>query len=146
MDDGQREITGSDAKAQTIDYGAKKRRIILMLLAYSAILGITAVIFPDKDAPRDFVFFLPLLILGVSWCFTDAAERNYRMGRLMSLLLILFLGIGLPIYLFRTRGFGAFKTLAATLLLVGGMITCVVVAAFVTLYVGNAAGLLNLVH
>ncbi|MEI8022093.1 MAG: hypothetical protein WCH39_28040 [Schlesneria sp.] len=144
MDDGQHEITENDAKAQTIDYGVKKRRIILMLLAYSAILGITAVIFPDKDPPTDFVFFLPLLILGVSWCFTDAAERNYRMGRLMSLLLILFLALGLPIYLLRTRGFGAFKTLAATLLLVGGMLTCMVVAVIATVYAGNAAGLLNL--
>ena len=144
MDDSQRDITENTADAQTIDYAVKKRRIILMLLAYSAILGIIAVIFPDKDPPTDFVFFLALLILGVSWCFTDAAERNYRMGRLMSLLLILFLGIGLPIYFLRTRGFGAFKALAFTLLLVGAMCTCMFVAAFATVCVGNAAGLLNL--
>ena len=144
MDDRQHEIAGNDAKAGTIDYAVKKRRIILMLLAYSAILGIIACFVPDKDAPTDFVFGLPLLILGISWCFTDAAERNYRMGRLMSLLLILILGIGLPIYLLRTRGFGAFKSLAFTLLLIGGMFACMFVAAIATAYVGNAAGLLNL--
>ena len=144
MDDGQYEVAGNDAKAQTVDYGVKKRRIILMLLAYSTLLGIIAVIFPDKDAPTDFVFGLPLLILGISWCFTDAAERNYRMGRLMSLLLILILAIGLPIYLLRTRGFGAFKALAFTLLLIGAMFTCMFVAGYTVSYVGSATGLWDL--
>ncbi len=143
MDDGQHEITGNDTKAKRVDYGAKKRRIILMLLAYSTFLGIVEGIFPDTDAPTNFVVSLPLLILGVSWCFTDAAEHNFRVGRVTSLLLILFLALGLPIYLLRTCGFGAFKTLALTLCLIGVMLACTVVAAFVTAYGGKAVGLLN---
>ncbi len=144
MNDRQPEIAGDVAEAKSVTpYAVKKQRIILMLLAYSTFLGFLEVIFPDTDAPTDFVVGLPLLILGVSWCFTDAAERNFRVGRVTSLLLILFLALGLPIYLLRTRGFGGFKTLALTLCLIGVMLACMVVAAFVTAYAGHAAGLLN---
>ena len=143
MDDRPHEISGNDAEANVVTYAVKKRRIILMLLAYSTLAGIIEVIFPDTDSATDFVLSLPMLVLGVSWCFTDAAERGFRMGRLMSLLLILCLAVGLPVYLLRTRGFGAFKTLALTVLLVVVMSTCMVVAGYVTAYAGNAAGLWN---
>lgn len=65
MDDGQLEIAGDYAAAQTVEYGVRKRRLILMLLAYSAILGILSCFLPKEDSPMDFVAGLPLLILGV---------------------------------------------------------------------------------
>lgn len=141
MDDGQLEIAGDYAAAQTVEYGVRKRRLILMLLAYSAILGILSCFLPKEDSPMDFVAGLPLLILGVMWCFTDAAERDYRMGSLMKLVLVLMFIVGLPIYLFRTRGIGGFKALAFSLLLVGAMFTCMFITGYATLYFGSAAGL-----
>jgi hypothetical protein len=114
------EDAGDDA---SFSYAAKKRLIVILLLAYSAILGIVLCFLPEEDTPIDFVVGLPLLILGVSWCFTDAAERGHRIGRLMRLFLILVFIVGLPTYFLQTRGFGAFKTLALTFLLIVAMFT-----------------------
>ena len=98
---------------QPIVYAAKKRRVVMLLLVYSAILGILFCFLPEEDTPIDFIVTLPLLILAISWCFTDAAERDHRIGPRMRLLLILLFIVGLPIYLFQTRGIGAIKTLAS---------------------------------
>lgn len=124
----------------SFDYPGKKRRIVILLLAYSAILGIISCFLPEENTPLDFIAGLPLLILGISWCFTDAAQRNHRIVRLTRLLLILLFIVGLPIYFFQTRGIGAFKTLGLTLLLVGAMITCMFVTGIATLCAGDVAG------
>ena len=127
--------------AQTADDRLKSRRIVLMLLAYSAILGIIICFLPEEDTPLDYVVEFPLLILAVAWCFEDAHQRGHRIGRTMRFVLILFFLVGFPIYLFQTRGFGAFKSLGMALLLVGLMFTCMVATALATMYIGDAAGL-----
>ena len=127
-----------------IDYGAKKRRIILMLLACSAILGAISIFLPEDDRVLDFVVGLPLLILGISWCFTDASEHDHRIGRLMNLMLVLLFILGFPLYILRTRGIGGFKTLGLTVFLVAIMVACAYSTALAALYVGNAVGLVNL--
>lgn len=124
----------------SFNYPAKKRRIVILLLAYSAIFGIVSCFLPDEDTPLDFLVGLPFLILGLSWCFTDASERNHQIGRLTRLLLILLFILGLPIYLLQTRGINAFKTLAFALLLVTAMFTCMFVTGNATLYAGDVAG------
>jgi len=120
----------------TVDYAAKKRRIILMLLAYSAIYGVLCIFLPNEDSPLDFLAVLPMLILSVSWCFLDATEHDYRIGRLMVLTLVLLFIVGFPIYVFRTRGIRGFKTLLLTTCLAAVMVAC----AFSTLYMGFALG------
>jgi hypothetical protein len=110
------------------------------LLAYSAILGVVSCFLPEEDRALDFIVGFPLLILGISWCFTDAAERDDRIGRLMTLILLLVFIVGLPIYLLQTRGIGAFKSLGWTLLLVAAMFACLFATGFATLYVGEVAG------
>ena len=77
----------------------------------------------------------------ISWCFTDAAERDHRIGRAMRLLLILLFIVGFPIYLLQTRGFGGFKTLGLTLLLALAMFACMYTAGLVTLFIGDATGI-----
>ena len=146
MNDDQPEITEGDADTPAVDYAAKKRRIVLMLLAYSAILGVISCFLPEEDTPLDFIVALPLLILGISWCFTDAGERDHRIGRLMKLVLVLLFIVGFPIYVFQTRGVRGFKIFVLTLLLVGGMIACVFATAFATLYLGDAIGLWEFVE
>jgi hypothetical protein len=43
--------------------------------------------------------------------------------------------------MFQTRGIGAFKSLALTVLFVAAMYACMFVAAFVTLIAGSVTGL-----
>jgi hypothetical protein len=131
-----------DAESEpAVDYAAKKRRIVMLLVAYSAIFGIISCFLPDETTLLDFIAGLPFLILGIMWCATDATERNHRIGQLMMLLLVLLFIVGMPIYLFQTRGLGAIKTIALAMVLVGTMFACAFITAFATLYVGDAAGL-----
>ncbi len=125
----------------SVDYAAKKRRILIILLAYSAILGVVSCFLPEEDRALDFVVGLPLLILGVSWCFTDAIEREHRIGRVTRLLLILLFIVGFPIYLLQTRGFRGFKSLGLTLLLVAAMFACMFTTYHITLFIGDVTGL-----
>lgn len=124
-----------------VDHAQRKRRIVVLLFAYSAILGIIYCFLPEEDTPLDFIISLPLLILGISWCFTDAAERDHRIGRFTKLLLIFIFMVGMPIYLIQTRGIGAFKAIALALLLAGAVCACLEATAYATLFVGDVAGL-----
>lgn len=142
MDDNEEVDSLENVEDQPfVDHARKKRRILILLLAYSAILGVVSCFLPEEDRALDFIVGLPLLILGISWCFTDAAERDHRIGRLMTFLLVLVFIVGLPIYLLQTRGIGAFKSLGLTLLLVAAMFACLFATGFATLYVGEVAGL-----
>ena len=141
MNDDQPDIREGDADAHTVDYAAKKRRIVLMLLAYSAMLGVISCFLPAEDTPLDFIVGLPFLILGISWCFIDAGEREHRIGRLMKFALVLLFIVGFPVYVFQTRGVRGLRTIVLALLLVGVMIACVFATGFVTLFLGAAIGL-----
>lgn len=81
---------------RVVDYPRRKRRIILQLLAYCAVVGVVSVFLPDEDALLDLILRLPPLFLAVAWCFADAAERGHRIGRLTKVLLVLVLIVGLP--------------------------------------------------
>ncbi len=141
MNDDELDTVHNFESASPVDYSAKKLRTVILLLAYSAIVGILSCFLPEEDSTLDFIVGLPWLVLGISWCFIDAAEREHRIGLFTRLLLILVFVIGLPTYLFQTRGFGAFKTIALTMVLVAAMCGCLIAAAYVTLYAGDAAGL-----
>ncbi len=52
----------------------------------------------------------------------------------MRLFLILVFALGFPIYIFQTRGFGAFKSLGLAALLVVAMFICMIATGIVTLY------------
>ena len=145
MNDDQTELIEDSAATDAVDYAGKKRRIIRMLLAYSAILGVISIFLPEENTPIDFVVGLPLLILGISWCFTDASEHGHRIGKVMRFMLILAFFVGFPLYLVQTRGIRGLKTLSLTVLLVAFMATCMMATALATLYGGNALGFVDLV-
>jgi hypothetical protein len=113
-------------------FATKKRRIILMLLGYSAILGVLSCFLPQEERPMDALVALPLLILGITWCFLDAEERGFRIGGFLKLLLVLLFFVGFPAYVLQSRGLGGFRTLASVLLLFGAMVLCVLATALVT--------------
>ena len=141
MDNDEAESIGTTDMESSVNYAARKRGIVMLLLAYSAVLGGIIWFLPEEDTALDFIVGLPLLILGIAWCFTDAAQRDHRIGRLMGLLLVLLFVVGLPIYLFQTRGFGAFKSLLLLAVLIGAMLACLFVTAVASLYAGQAVGL-----
>ncbi len=123
------------------DYAARKRHIVLGLLAYSAVLGVIACFLPEENSPRDFFLSLPLLVLGIMWCLADAAERGHQIGRVMQISLVLVFIVALLIYLFQTRGLGAFKTIALAMVLAAAMLACLCAAAVATLTIGESTGL-----
>ena len=141
MNDDLVEITEGDADTPAVDYAAKKRRVILMLLAYSAILGVISCFLPEEDTPLYFIVILPLLILGISWCFIDADEHEHRIGRLMKHALVLLFIVSFPVYVFQTRGVRGVKTIVLALLLVGVMGACGFATESVTLFFRDAIGL-----
>lgn len=144
MQDGITTVTEINTEADAVDYAAKKRRIILMLLTYSAIFGAICVFLPEEDNPLDFIAGLPMLIMGISWCFMDADQHDHRIGKLMKLILVLLFIIGFPLYIFQTRGIRGFKTLVLTISLVAVMAACAFSTGFVAIYVGDALGLIEL--
>jgi apolipoprotein N-acyltransferase len=134
-------MSGYNAETDAVRHATQKRRIIRMLLAYSAIAGLIAYFLPEEETPLDYVVGLPFLILGISWCFTDAAERDHRIGGVMKFTLVLLFVVGFPLYVFLARGIRGFKTLVFALLLLAGMIACFFVAYLATLYAGDTIGM-----
>lgn len=138
-------MTADIADVNLVDYASQKRRIVMMLIAYSAVVGVVACFLPDGDTTLDFVVGLPLLILGIQWCFIDARELGYRIGRPTKVILVLLFMVGFPIYVFQTRGFRGVKTLFFALLVVGLMFAIVFATEYATLCVGDALGVWEMV-
>jgi len=141
MNNEELDSVGTPESESSVSFATKKRRIVMLLLGYSAVLGVISCFLPEEDTPLDVIFGFPLLVLGISWCFMDAAERGCRIGRIVQLLLVLLFIVGLPVYLFQTRGIGAFKSLVLAAVLIGAMCACLFVTAYATLYAGEATGL-----
>lgn len=138
MTDQDSESTEVSAQASMVNYPRRKRIIIYLLLVYAAFVGCVSNALPEDDQAIDFLFGLPYLILGISWCFADAAERKYRLGRVSKIVMILLFAVGFPVYIFRTRGIGGVKTIGMMFLLIGGMCACAIVAAVATQFVYDA--------
>ena len=64
---------------------------------------------------------LIILYLILSWCHADAEERAFSWPRGMSLMIVAVALIGVPIYLFRSRGLKAWKSLGWRCLYVLGI-------------------------
>lgn len=118
----------------------RKRSVLLKLLAYSGLIGIISVLFPNTNGVPGSLFGLPALVLGITWCHLDANQREYSLGKLMRLGLIFMFVIVFPFYLFRTRGLKGITTLAQTILFVIAMFACMLATAFATLSAGYLAG------
>jgi len=134
MSDNVEIDSGEDPKSNPRhDFGFRKRMIVLLLLGYSALLGVIVCFLPTDDTQLGAITSLPLLVLGIMWCSSDAAERHHRIGRFTMVLLIFLFVVGLPIYLFQSRGIAAFKPIAFVILLAAAMCLCMFVTAFTTL-------------
>jgi len=119
------------------NFSVRKRKILICLLIYSAVLGIISALQDDESTDRavDFQLGLPGLILGIYWCRTDAAERDHGIGTFTSGLLVLFFLAGLPLYLFQTRGLRAFQSLGWLLLFLALMFASMIAGAVGVIFV-----------
>lgn len=77
-----------DTAKEISDNVRRKRSILLKLLAYSGLMGIISVLFPNSNGVLDYLFGLPALILDITWCHLDANQREFSLGKLMRLGLI----------------------------------------------------------
>ncbi|MCP4782576.1 MAG: hypothetical protein GY878_03385 [Fuerstiella sp.] len=112
------------------DLVAKKRRILIWLLAYMGILGLVGGFQGEVTDPLiNVAMWVPLLILSIMWCYTDADERDYEMGLLTKVLLIFLLVVGLPLYLLQTRRAGVLRSLAWLFLYVLALLAAAMVGA-----------------
>lgn len=122
------------------DYAAKKQRILVWLLIWSAIMGAIAGLLTEDDLAIELLISLPWLCLCVYWCHVDAQERNFRLGRFMRLTLILIFVLGYPIYLFRSRGMKGWLTLMWSVAFWGVLMVCYAVAMAMTLGLAETVG------
>lgn len=122
------------------DYAAKKRNIVRWLLIFSAVYGIVGLFIPEEESGADFLVVLPLIFLAVAWCYADASQRGARIPRWLSIVMVLFFIVGFPIYLSRTRGAAAVRTLGLALLLMLAMAMTAVITAVAVAEVLEALG------
>lgn len=114
-----------------------KRRILVGSLVYAAIVGLLVDALPEDAPVVDFFVGLPLLILAVAWCLTDADERDHRIGSVMRVALVFLFVLAFPLYVFQTRGLWGIKTLALAGLWIVAIGVCFVAAGLLTLFVLN---------
>lgn len=122
------------------DYAAKKQRILVWLLIWSAIMGAIAGLLTEDDLAIELLISLPWLCLCVYWCHVDAQERNFRLGRFMRLTLILIFLLGFPIYLFRSRGIKGGLTLMWSIAFWGITMICDAIGMTITASIAAAVG------
>jgi len=133
----------NDTAIPVVDYASRKRRILMMLLAYAGLLGVISIFMPEDDGMLGFVVGLPILVLTVVWCHVDADQHDHVIGKFMLFSLVLILLLAFPIYIFQTRGLTGLKTLALAGLFVTAMAACLFATAFVTLYIRTLAGVIE---
>lgn len=127
--------TAEDDLPEQPEYTFRKRRILILLLVYMGFLGAVTAIEDEESADRlaDLVIGLPVLIFTIWWCRTDAEERDYRIGVLTNVCLVLFLAFGVPLYLFQTRGLRGIVSIGWLCLYVLAIIAAFVAGAMVVL-------------
>jgi hypothetical protein len=129
----------NDTLLSTSSYAGRKYRILLMLLAYAGLIGIVSIVLPVDSRGLNFIFGLPGLILSATWCYIDANQHGYTIGRFMRLGLLFLFAIAFPIYIFQTRGLAGIKTLALAVLFAATMAVCALITAIVTLSIGTSS-------
>jgi hypothetical protein len=114
------------------EYTRRKRRVLLMLLGYSGLLGVISVFRPEENPLRDFVLGLPILLMAVKWCSLDARQHNFVLTKLIQVCLVLIFILAFPLYIFQSRGVGGVKTLVQTGLFAAAMVACQIATWYVT--------------
>lgn len=100
------------------------------MTGYAIFLGIIPILLVEEFDEFPLILSLPLLLLALSWCFTDARERQHRVGGFMRVGLVLLFVAAFPIYLFQTRGRGGFMALATSIIFAVFLCVCMSISEF----------------
>jgi hypothetical protein len=122
------------------DYTRNKRRAVVGLFIYGWVFGIVSCLAGDENRGVNFVLAMPFVVLLVSWCTYDAAERGDRISRPMMIGLIFVALPALFVYLLGTRGFREFRSIVLASLVVLGLVLTVCITAGVTGFIGEVTG------
>ena len=143
MNEPHQDIASAAAtsSAPHVSYTQQKRRLIRWLIGSCVVLGVITCFIPEVPRLQGLVCVVPWLVLGLSWCFADAAERGIRIGQWTRVLLVLFFALGLVLYLFQTRGVAAVRSLAWVAVLVVVMFGTIVLSSVTTMLLGASMGL-----
>ncbi|MDB5338791.1 MAG: hypothetical protein JWN70_4410 [Planctomycetaceae bacterium] len=139
-------ITDANSSGAAVEDRQSKRRIMLTLFAYAPIMGVLICFLPDNEPILEFLVGAPLWILGVSWCFVDAKERDIRIGRLTRIILVLAFIVGFPLYAFQSRGIRGCKLVIVYLAVLAALCACMGVAIWATLTTGHTIGLWEVIE
>ncbi|MFO0914005.1 MAG: hypothetical protein U0795_13685 [Pirellulales bacterium] len=107
--DGTVEVAPEDdSPERRRQFAVRKQMVLAGVFAWSVIQGVLVGLGIGIDGLGVLLLNLPLLVLGVSWCHLDAAERRYTIPFTLRLGLILIFGLALIVYLFESRGIRGF--------------------------------------
>jgi hypothetical protein len=114
-------------------FATPKRLALIGLLLVSAAFGAWVElefepghVMGRVDSILDKLVGILIAVLVLTWCHFDALERCHFLGVGMRSLLFFLPFIGLPAYLFHSRGRGGFKAMGLAILFVGAMILAAV--------------------
>ena len=135
--------TAESKDVSRTSYRKQKRFALIGLLVYAAVLGGVGAFLPDdqqNSRMTDLIMGVPVLFLVCAWCSLDALERGRRMSTGMRFCLVLLFGVAFPVYIFRSRGLGGFKTLLYAGLFVVAWFAVACLSCMLCLYVGSLLG------
>jgi hypothetical protein len=112
------------AKRASASLRTRKRRCLIALLLIFMLVGVIDP-FVKEGSRMELLLDLPVAGVILMWCLYDAAERSFPLSLLMRIVIFGFALVGVPIYLFRTRGLKGFISSGLAVLF---FLTCLVVA------------------
>lgn len=134
------ELLADDIDSEVKYFRRQKRRFIGLLWVYGLLFGVICCFLPENDSQIDFLVSVPFLVFGILWCSADAKERGTRLGKPTQILLVLLFVVGFPLYVFRSRGLGGFKTLFLGTVVAAISIGLALLSGYATLMIGYWLG------
>jgi hypothetical protein len=107
------------------DHRKEKRRALLLMLAVMTLAGSASTSIAAIGNVVMPLFGFLLLILATTWIYYDSVDRGAPIGTGMRLAILLVAFVGVPVYIFRSRGFTGGVVLALKGLLYLLLLLCI---------------------
>lgn len=101
-------VAETDSPERRRHFVVRKQLVLAGVFAWSAVQGVLLALGFGDEGLIALLLNLPHLILGVTWCHLDAAERQKTIPFTLRIGLILIFGLALIVYLFESRGLRGF--------------------------------------
>lgn len=118
-----------------LPYAAQRRRCLILLFVFAGTGAFVIGLVGENSALSGLLglLILPIALLftALLWCHFDAMDRGFRISNDLKICLVLLFAVAFPYYVFRSRGWAAFKTFGGTLLVVAGILVLVGLGAVI---------------